>query len=334
VKIDTVFDELQLQNLDTGNAGQRTHLAVGAAVDGATNVVLTGWVSGSMENADLDVTAKVENLHLPTYSPYFEKFAGVLLESGRLDAVTEVRGTKGNLLGEIQVNLADARVRPSSKADAERIAARVGVPLEMAVDLLKDVDGRIALNLPVTGRVSKPDVGMGPAIYKAVGNVLATIFPPTLIGSMIASLVDGSGPPFASIEFSPGSAELDKRGKSSADSLARLLSEHPHLSIVFCARASEQDRNAVSSAAKIPSRQVTDPLGAFGGPGTSPASGQPEAESALARLAAERVGAVRRYLIEQKGVDAARVSECGSTFSLADEGDPRVEIFLESGTPN
>jgi hypothetical protein len=75
----------------------------------------------------------------------------------------------------------------------------VGVPLETAVDLLKDVDGRIALNLPITGRVSRPDVDMGPAIDKAVGNVLATFSPLALIASMLASLADSSGPPFVSL---------------------------------------------------------------------------------------------------------------------------------------
>ena len=61
---------------------------------------------------------------------------------------------------------------PSSKADAQRITEKVGMPLEMAVDLLKDIDGRIALSLPITGRVSDPDVDFGPAINKAIGNVL------------------------------------------------------------------------------------------------------------------------------------------------------------------
>ena len=270
VKLDSVFKEFQLRNLDTGDADQRADFSVTATVDGRTDVMLTGWVSGSMENADLDVTAKVENLHLPTYSPYFEKSAGVLLASGRLDGTAKIKGTKGNLQGEMRVAVADAGVRPVSGADAEQIIETVGIPLEIAVELLKDIDGNMALNLPITGRVNEPDVDMGPAVNRAVGNVLATVFPPTLIASMLASLVDENGSAFLSIEFSPGSAELREGGKNTANSLAKLLSEHPDLSITLCAPASRRDSNAVPSAVKIPPRQQTDPMGSFGDPGVSP----------------------------------------------------------------
>ena len=328
VKIDSVIRKFLIEDLDTENTDQRTQLTLIGQVDERTDVELVGWVSGSMENADLDVTAKVANLHLPTYSPYFAEFYGVHLESGRLDTTTKVKAAQGNLQGEIQLSLADTGLRPSSKANARRVTEEVGIPLEMAVDLLKDVDGRIALSLPITGRVSKPDVDFGPAIDKAIGNVLKTAFPPTLIASMLASLADSSGPPFVSIEFSPASAELNQGGKSSADSLAKLLSEHPELSLKLCGRFTARDRNAVTSAAKIHSRQEANAKGLSGESSASPVLDQTEAEPAFTELAAERTRAVRRYLTAEKGVDAARVSECRPTFEAADQGRPRVDVSL------
>jgi hypothetical protein len=328
VKIDSVIKKLQIEDLDTENTDQRTQLTLIAQVDERTDVELAGWVSGSMKNADLDVTAEVANLHLPRYSPYFAEFSGLHLESGRLDATTKVQAAQGNLQGEIQLSLADTGFRPASKADTQRITEKVGMPLETAVDLLKDADGRIALSLPITGRVSNPDVDFGPAINKAIGNVLQTVFPPTLIASMLASLADSSGPAFVSIEFSPGSAELNQGGKSSADSLARLLSERPELSLTLCGRLTAQDRSAVTSAGKTYSRQDANAGGLFGESSASPVLDQAEAEQAFTELAAERMRAVRRYLTEGKGVDAARISECRPTVEAADQGRPRVDVSL------
>jgi hypothetical protein len=328
VKIDAVIRKFEIEDLDTENTDQRAALTISAEVNERTDVELAGWVSGSMENADLDVTAKVANLHLPTYSPHFAEFFGVHLESGRLDATTKVQAAQGNLQGEIRLSLEDTDLRPSSKADTRRITEDVGMPLKTAVDLLKDVDGRIALSLPITGRVSEPDVDIGPAVNRAIGNVLETLFPPTLIASMLVSLADSSGPAFVSIEFSPGSAELDRGGKSSADSLAKLLSERPELSLKLCGRFTARDRTAVTSAARTHSRQDANARGLPGESRASPVLDQTEAEQAFTELAAERSRAVRRYLTEEKGVDAARVSECRPTVEAADQGRPRVDVSL------
>jgi hypothetical protein len=51
-------------------------------------------------------------------------------------------------------------------------------------------------------------------------------------------------------------------------------------------------------------------------------------EQVLDELAIERTRTVRRYLIEDRGIDGARVSECLSTFDADDQGQPRVEIRL------
>jgi hypothetical protein len=155
----------------------------------------------------------------------------VHLESGRLGAAADVSAAKGGLQGELQLNLADIAFSPLSKADTERITEAVSVPPETAVDLLQDVDGRIALNLPITGTLSEPDVDIGPAVNKAIGSVLTNVFPPTLVISMMAELAKGGGVSFESIEFAPGSAELGEAGKRYVDAVARLLAEHPQLSL-------------------------------------------------------------------------------------------------------
>ncbi len=326
--IETVFKELEVQGLDTEETDERTRLNAIANVDELTHVSVSGWVGKLAENADLDMKAEVKNLRLSTYSPYAAELAGAHLESGRLDAAAEVKATRGRLGGEIRLDAADIRLRPVGSADAERIAKTVGAPLEEAIDLLTDQDGRIVLTLPISGTLSSPDVDIGPAVNRAIGNVLESVFPPTLIASMLEGLVEGSGPTFEPVEFAPGSSELVKVGKGYLDSLAKLLAEHPDLSLKVCGRSTMVDMNAVAPTARMHRHREADARGLFGETNGAAVRQYTPAETALTKLAVERERNVRRYLVTEKGIDAARISECRSTFEAADRGIPRVELSL------
>ena len=328
VTLDTVFSVLQVENFDTQRVDQRTQLNVKGDVNEMTQVVVAGWVSGLGRSADLDIKAETENLQMATFSPYVAQFADVHLDAGRLDAATEASAAQGRLQGEIRLALADIAFRPLSEADAEHVAGTVGVPLETAVDLLEDVDGRIVLTLPITGTLSKPDVDIGPAVNKAIGGALKKVFPPTMVASMIAGLAKGGVPTFEPIEFTPGSAELSEAAKGYAKSLAKLLAEHPHLTLKVCGRSTAQDMDRISVAARAALRRRAGAKSRAGDSEAAPVLDRVQAEQALTELAVERKRNVRRYLIKQKGVDAERVSDCRSSFEGGDQGSPRVEVML------
>jgi hypothetical protein len=328
LSINTVFKELEVRNLNTENAGKRTQLNVTADVDDLTHLTAAGWFQGLANNADLDLEGEVKNLQLSTYSPYAAERAGAHLDSGRLDAAAEVKAAKGRLEGEIRLDASDIELRPVGTADAERIATTIGAPLKEAIDLLKDVDGHVALRLPIAGTLSNPDVDIGPAVNRAIGNVLESVFPPTLIASMLVGLVEGSGPTFEPVEFAPGSSELSEIGKGYLDSLTKLLAKHPDLSLKVCGRSTIADVDAVTSSARIHRRREADAKKLFDDSNAAAVRKRSGAEAALTELAAERKRNVRRYLMKEKGVDAARISECRSTFEAADRGIPRVEVSL------
>ena len=326
VKVDSVFKELEVRNLNTQKATQRTDLSLIADVNEFTHVELKGWVAGFGETADLDVIAKVDNLELSNYSPYVSALGGVHLESGQLDKVTTAKAERGALQGQIQLELDDVAFRPLSKEDAERMSATIGVPLETAVNLLQDSEGRIVLTLPIGGELRKPKVDVSSAVDKAIGGALKKVFPPAVVASMLAGIAKGTGPTFEPIEFSPGSAELGEAGKRYADGVAKLLTEHPKLSLKVCGRSTAQDMEHVTiEAGESP---TAGGKGETGRSSAEPGQDSAQAEQALAELAVERKRAVRRYLIQEKGADAKRVPECRSTFQGADQGSPRVEISL------
>src|SRR5208282_789901 len=96
------------------------------------------------------------------------------------------------------------------------------------VSLLKDRNGVIDLNLPVTGSLDDPKFRLGPIIWKVFVNILekAVTAPFALLGSLF-----GGGPDLQFVDFQPGSAELDAAALDKAHSMAKALVSRPQLQV-------------------------------------------------------------------------------------------------------
>lgn len=328
VVVDARFSRLEAQDLDSADPGQRALLDAAAEINERTQLTVSGWIAGLPIPADLELQAELADLQLANYSPYAAALAGVHLDGGRLDAATEVKGAAGNLQGELRLNVDQIGFQSVDEADVQRVGGTSGVPLQTAVDLLVDADGRIALTLPITGTVASPDIDIGPAVTQAIGGVLKTVFPPTLVASMLADLTKGSAPVLDAIEFAPGSATLTQAHRRYADDVAKLAEQHPRLSLKVCGRATAKDVKALALKNQPARRDIGDgqPPEAKSSP-TSVALAAAD-EQALHELAVERQRILTRYLIERGGIDPARVSECRSTFDPNDQGSPRAEVLF------
>ena len=344
VKIDTVFKEFQVQHFSTKEQAQPSDLRLVARINEFTDLEVKGWSKGLSRTADMDLDLQVKNLELSTYSPYVVKLSGVYLESGQLDSQVTGKASGGLLKGQIQLDLDHMAFKPLSAEDAARVTDTMGVPLELAVSLLEDGAGHIALKLPLGGTLSKPDVDISSAVSKAIGGVLKRVFPPTLAVSLLSKLAKGGGPAFEPILFAPGSAELDEAGRRYVDEVAKFLKEHPKLSLKLCGRATARDLEQLRTAAAEKFQAKTEERVKVmpelpGGATTTPAEPEPApaatqapipaavAES-LKALAVQRKSVVRAYLIDTSQIEVKRVPECRSTFKADDPGKPRVEVVF------
>ncbi len=322
VSVSTVIRDFEVTNLDTRDKDKRAKINITGKVNEFTDIELKGWASNPGPAVNMKVMARLENLELPAYSAYSARYAGVYLESGQLSSRTEVQAKKGKLDGVIMVDARDLKFTPLTEKDAKRLSETAGMPIETVVGMLQDPQGRILLQLPVTGSITKPELDISSAISKAIGSTLKKIFPPTLIASLLSSKKTATGLKFESIKFTPGSAELDSQARGYLDKLVDLLEQRPRLAIRVCGRATQGDFRAVTlisiekpvkpSQEKLKQREQ---LVVTHGP-------------ALHDLAVERTRVVRRYMINEKGMDAKRVTECRPVFDADDTGTPRVDVRL------
>jgi hypothetical protein len=93
---------------------------------------------------------------------------------------------------------------------------------------LKDRNGRIALDVPVSGNLDDPSFQIGDVVWKVIGNVLvkAATSPFALLGALA-----GGGEEMQFVEFDPGLTTLNDNQTNKLVKLTKALYERPALNL-------------------------------------------------------------------------------------------------------
>lgn len=170
----------------------------------------------------LDIATSFKNVELTTITPYSGKFAGYRIRKGRLNLDLHYRIEKG------QLN-ADNKVLVENLQLGERVDSpdAVDLPIRLAVALLKDTQGRIALELPVKGDLNNPEFSVMPIVWQTLRNLVLRAAQAPF--KFIAGLVGGSDVDLSTVPFAAGSAQLQGDARQALDTLATALQERPNL---------------------------------------------------------------------------------------------------------
>ncbi|MDR3440505.1 DUF748 domain-containing protein [Telmatospirillum sp.] len=211
--------------------------ALASAVTSPTRVTLRGQVGdfgqvkidGRLTPFDPGKSTKINvlfrNVEFPELSPYTVKFAGRRIARGRLDVDLQYAIDERKLNGANRVVIRDMEL--GEKLD---VPGAMDLPLELAIALLKDRDGKIEVELPVSGNLGDPQFDIGSVISKAIFNLLTDLI--TSPFQALAGLLGGDDDTLGHIDFAPGSALLDPPEKEKILRLVRALDMRPRLGLV------------------------------------------------------------------------------------------------------
>jgi hypothetical protein len=218
-----------IQNLEGTVSGlsskenSRAKVDLHGSVGEFSPVAITGEVNALSARLYADLSMSFKNIELSTFNPYSGKFAGYNISKGKLTTELhyKVDGRKLDAQHHITVDQLEFGEKTESK-DA------VSLPVKLAVALLKDRDGVIDLDLPITGSLDDPKFKLGPIIWKVFVNILekAVTAPFALLGSLF-----GGGPDLQFVDFRPGAADLDPAATAKAQSMVKALNARPQLKI-------------------------------------------------------------------------------------------------------
>lgn len=233
----------------------------------------------------LDMRVQFRNVEMTNLTPYTAHFAGRKIESGKLLLDLEYKIKQRQLQGENQVIMDKLTL-------GERIESptATNLPLDLAIAILQDSDGRIDLGLPVSGSLDDPQFSYGSIVWKAIVNVLTKIV--TAPFRALGALFGGGSEQLDSIAFEAGAPQLTPPEREKVTKLAAAMGKRPGLVLVVGGQHAELDRVALQDAQlrRAVLTQAGQRVPEKGDPGPISAQ-QPKVREALEKLYSDRIGA-------------------------------------------
>ena len=233
-----------------------------------------------------DIALSFRNIELTTFNPYSGKFAGYNIVKGKLSTALKYRVDDRKL--DAQHHIVVDNLEFGEQTDSKDAAP---IPLKLGVALLKDKNGMIEIDLPVSGTLDDPEFRIMPIVWKGIVNLLAKIIaaPFKALGALF-----GGGEDLAFVDFQPGSAALGETEAKKLSTLSKALVERPQLKLnlpLTVATAADGDATA---------RQALRAL-------APPAEAKPKRLEALEAAYRAQAKAAPEYPKEMLGSEAPKV---------------------------
>jgi uncharacterized protein involved in outer membrane biogenesis len=202
----------------------RAQIELDGRVDEFGMARVRGETSLAAPKNNTDVNLVFRNIDMVPASPYSMKFAGYRIAEGKISLDLQYKIRDGKLDGDNKIVI--DKLTLGERVDSPDA---LKIPLQLAIAILKDTDGRIDLGLPVSGDLNDPQFSYGAVIWKAIGNVLTRIVtaPFRALGAMLGV----GGDKLEAIDFDPGSSVLHPPEREKLKQVAQILSKRESLKL-------------------------------------------------------------------------------------------------------
>jgi len=190
------------------------------------------------------------------------------------------------------------------------------LPLNMALGMLKDGDGNVELDVPLSGSTSDPQFGLSSivtlitkkAIWSATQDYLLTTFVPY---ANIVSLAMTAGElafklRFDDLEYQEKQISPDERQKAYLTDFIALMQDREDTRVTICAISIPADIDLKSGTTITDKKSI----------------------KRLLEIGAKREHAFKDHLIEQGNIDSSRILICKPQIDSDEGAIPRIAISV------
>lgn len=204
---------------------------------------ITGKINPLAGDLYADLKVSFRDIELPPFTPYSGKYAGYTIEKGKLTLDLRYLIDKRAITAENK-----AVIDQFTFGDKVESQDALSLPVQLAVSLLKDRDGRINLDVPISGSLDDPKFKLGRVIWQVIVNLVTKAV--TAPFALIGSLLGGSAEELSYLDFAPGSSAPDAAGEAKLAQLAKALTDRPGLGLEIGGRVDPaKDQEGLRTAA-------------------------------------------------------------------------------------
>lgn len=312
---------VSLQGIDSSKPEQPILLSFDSQLNKHQWLQMSGDVKPFLKQPEVDLEGNIKALALPPLSAYVEKHLGYYLKRGQLDGDFELGLAQQQLDVALHLNLKKFNLEEGDPGKVKSLTDQLSMPLDTALDLLRDGDDNIKLELNIDGDINDPQFDASKVINRAMGRatqmaavsyVKHLLYPWGTLLSLAEMAGDMMVTEFEPVTFNPAEIELHGDHELYLDKLNELLQQRPEIALNICGLVSEQDRQALmlqvqqkkemESVMEVTNEQLLD-------------------------LAMQRNQIVKDYLVDA-GTDPGRLFDCQPEMGKVEKNLPLVRLHL------
>jgi uncharacterized protein involved in outer membrane biogenesis len=182
---------------------------------------IVGKINPLKEDLYVDLKVRFKDIDLSPMTPYSGKYVGYAIEKGKLNFDLKYLIVKKKLDSQNQIFFDQFNF--GEKVESPKATK---LPVKLAVALLKDRNGEIKLDIPVTGSLDDPKFSIWGIILKVIINLItkAATSPFSLLGAMV-----GGGEELSYVEFDYGSSAITEPNLKKLNTLTKAFQDRPAL---------------------------------------------------------------------------------------------------------
>jgi len=294
-----------LTGIDTASPpASPTDVAVKTRIGKYATADLHGQIRAYNPELAASLLFKLREFELPALSAYSVRMLGYRVISGQMGGELDLQIADGRLDGKSKFSFAKLAMKPKDDASAEQLKARLSVPLETGLAMLRDKNNNVNLEVNISGETRDPKFDLTDAINQALTKAMRTAsvsylkhyFQP--YGTLI-TVAELAGKAMQlrldPLVYIAGTTDLAPETGDYLDKLGKLLQERQKLGVKLCGKSVSQD-GATEAAARL--------------------------------LAGQRAEMLKDILVTKYGIATDRLFLCDPEFDNDSEAKPRVELLL------
>ncbi|WP_148861118.1 DUF748 domain-containing protein [Marinobacter fonticola] len=204
---------------------QQGNVRLNGQIGDQGNVQISGSIGTLGKEDTTKLKLELDNLAMAELSPYVGRYLGYAVDNGKLglDLDYTITGTQLDAANHIVMD----QFTLGQPVESEQA---VDVPIKLGLTLLRNSNGIIDINLPVSGNLGDPKFRFSQVVMGAFVNLLAkaATSPFTMLGS-IADMAGFSGEELGKVGFVPGEATLAEGEEKKLELLADALADRQQL---------------------------------------------------------------------------------------------------------
>lgn len=309
---DFTISELTMSTIDTQQPELETKLTITSKSNEYANLTIEGSLQPFLETPKYTAKGLVKEVSLPAVSSYIKDILKHEIKSGQLDVDIDANIEGTTLSGNTEIVIRGLDFTASDDFEVNSIKDQTAIPFSVALGMLKDGNGNVNLDIPLSGDTNEPSFGTSgflsliikQATMAAAKDYLLTTFVPY---ANVISLAMTAGEHLLKVRFNdlnylPKQTTIGAEQEKFAQEFSSLLTDKPDTQVTICPVATAADVGLEAGTNIVEASEI----------------------NMLTQISEQRFHGFKKYVVNQYSIESSRLLMCSPQIDSDADAKPRL----------